>query len=148
MSTQDEQDVSCTWQNLQRCHGKLCLGRKEVVERVHARESGKRERERELYDYFRQFHWPTKQSWADELALFNFNWSQLAETLVSNGTMQYNPMSNTLSLNPYCFLSNCIYVVHYRWLQCLMVFSEEQNIWALDLSNLCIKRQIYHVIMR
>lgn len=45
MNTQDEQDVSCTWQNLQRCHGKLCLGRKEVVERVHARErEGERER--------------------------------------------------------------------------------------------------------
>lgn len=68
---------------------------------------GEREGERELYDYFRQFHWPTKQSWADELALFNFNWSQLAETLISNGTMQYNPMSSTVSLNLYWFLSNC-----------------------------------------
>jgi len=38
MNTQDEQDVSCTWQNFQRCHGKLCLERKEVGERVYARE--------------------------------------------------------------------------------------------------------------
>lgn len=79
---------------------------------------GEGEWERELYDYFRQFHWPTKQSWADELALFNFNWSQLAETLISNGTMLYNPMSSTLSLNPYCFLSKCIggvsHVLHYN----------------------------------
>lgn len=102
MNSRDEQDVWDTWQNLQRCHGKPCLRRKEVGER-----SREGERERELYNYFRQFHWPTKQSWADELALFNFNWSQLAGTLISNGIMQCNPMRSTASRNPYRFQPSC-----------------------------------------